>query len=103
MIEIKIDINSIDYGDVLDKALPEMLPKLVNHKSPLVQKVIDNISGKASIPAKAIINLLPKDLQDEVATAFFNNYREKIVNSITDTLNEQGIKISISDVNVSIK
>jgi hypothetical protein len=38
MIELNVKINSVDYANVLDKVLPQILPKLTKNHGELVQK-----------------------------------------------------------------
>lgn len=103
MIELKVKIDEVDYGGVLEKALPEILPRMAKKHGGVMQKVLLELSGKSGEMAKSAVKYLPKSLQDEIAVNLLNTYRDKLIGTLHQFASEQGIALSVSDISVELK
>ncbi len=103
MIELKIAIDEVDYANVLEKAMPEILPKLAKNKGEMVQKILQSLNGKPGELAIKALKYLPRSIQDEIAVNLLSNYKTKIIDALHKLAEEQNISITISDISVELK
>jgi hypothetical protein len=102
MIELKVEISDVDYADIMEKVLPEIMPRLAKNQSELVKKVLVGLAGKGEIARKAL-KFLPESLQDEIAVALLSSYKSNILEAVHKLADEQNISITVSDITVELK
>ena len=99
MIEINIKIDEVDYGSAVGKLIPILLKK--QSSSNPIFAVLKKIEGLPVSAAKAVLRVLPKRTQDELAVACLNLYSEDISKELTKLVGKNGIQMKVESVYVS--
>lgn len=100
MIEVKIKISEVDYGSAADVLLPVLLEKLSCSADPLTAGLLAKLKGLSGSAAKAALNILPQDVKDELAVACLNHYNDEISRMMVNFVEQKGIGLQVSGVEV---
>lgn len=99
MIELKIFIDELDYGDAAKQAVAAAIKHLAKHKpDSKVLPVLKKMGGLPGGAVKAMVNALPQDTQDALALALLSSYKEELVDQLNRFAGKKGVKINISDI-----
>ena len=70
MIEIKIDVDDINYGDVVSKLMPTLKKKLSEGaEDGSTKKLLTDILNIAGNLPVSMIDVLPQSIKDEMAVS----------------------------------
>ncbi|MCD8021109.1 MAG: hypothetical protein LUF92_16490 [Clostridiales bacterium] len=85
---IKIDLDSVDYDEIVAVALPMAL-NYVNSKEELrpVQSVINILGDDLDIIINNIFSLVAPEKKDEIVKSFLDDYQNQIIETINARLN----------------
>lgn len=100
-MEIKIQIDDIDYAALVDAALPLLKDKLAKPGA-AVPQLIGNILNLPSGMVKAVVNRLPEDKKNQLAAALINGNKEKIIATVEHTARDSGVRIRIQDLQAGL-
>lgn len=101
-MEVKIQIDRIDYGGVARRALPIVLERLsAAHEDskliPLLQKLGDMPGGAA----QSVLNVLPQRTKDQIAAAMLESCRDELAGLINDFAAKKGFDITVSNITLT--
>lgn len=101
MVEIKIKISDIDYGDIAEKAIPIVIDKMLEkRKGGKLEKALSKLKTLPAAFVKSSLRLLDQDTQDELAAFFLNENRETILGYINSFATDKGVKIKVESLEV---
>lgn len=93
MIELKVSIDNIQYGDLAKQFVPQLIEHFQKNYSD--SKVISLLSGMKNMPGsvvKTMLDALPQDTKDEMAVYFINQNREALLDAVSGFMKEKGIE-----------
>ncbi|MBD5162240.1 MAG: hypothetical protein HDT14_09550 [Oscillibacter sp.] len=99
MIEVKIQIDQIDYGGLAQQALPTVLERLQGSKGD--SKAAQALKGLGHLPAdamKMMLNAMPQDVKDSIALAFLKSYQEEIAAQVNRLAAQKGVQLTVTGV-----
>lgn len=102
MIELKIQIDEIDYGGIAQHALPAVLERARNSRGD--SKVIHALQGLGRMPAgamKLMLNAMPQDTKDSITLAFLNAYKDDLSEQINKFAAQKGIQLTVKSIEAS--
>lgn len=99
MIEVKIQIDRIDYGGLAQQALPTVLERLQSTKGD--SKAVQALQGLRHLPAdamKMMLNAMPQDVKDSIALAILKSYQEEIAARVNKLAAQKGVELSVTGI-----
>ena len=100
MIKLEMDIDNLNYDDLMEQYLPVMAEKLRESGNP-VAMLISN--GMPANMAKKIVNGLSQDKKDALAADLLNTYSKKLIDAATAYAVRNGVGITISKIHASVE
>lgn len=104
MIEVKVNIQDVDYATAVEVLMPVLLERLSHTSNPLAAALLGRTRTN-SLPAaaaKAALEVLPKSVQDELSAACLNHYSTEIAQAISNLAAQKGIRLRIDAVEVAV-
>ena len=98
MIKLEMDIENLNYDDLMEQYLPVMAEKLRESGNP-VAMLISN--GMPAAMAKKIVNGLSQDKKDALAADLLNAYSKKLIDAATAYAVHNGVGITISKIHAT--
>jgi len=101
MIEIKVAIDNIQYGDLAKQFIPQLTEHLQKAKPD--NKIIHMLAKMQNMPgaiAKQMLDALPQDTKDELAVYFINQNKETLLSVLGNFMEGKGIKADVTDFSV---
>lgn len=104
MIEIKIDIDDINYGDVVSKLMPTLKKKLSEGaEDGSTKKLLADILSIAGNLPVSMIDVLPQSIKDEMAVSIINNSKRKLIELAENTADKYEVGVKVCDISAEIK
>lgn len=101
MLELKIQIKSIDYSTIVDKLLPRLLEVLAQKENTgPMQLLLGKFNGLSISAFKAAIAVLPQEVIEELVVCFSEYYKEDIIKNINQMAVDNQLKIEVGDFNL---
>lgn len=97
-MKIEIDIDNIDYDNLVDQFLPIMTDQLRSSKNP-VALLLSN--GMPASVAKTVLKGLSQEKKDELVVEMINANSKKICNKAAEFVDLNKIKLRINSVYAS--
>lgn len=102
MIELKINIESIDYRNVIGKILPQVIENMKKRAdAEFAVSLLSKLESASPAMVKASLALLPQEMKDELAVACLEHYKQEICNAINKIAKEKDIDIIIGEIQAS--
>lgn len=99
MIELKMNIESIDYSNVMEKILPQVIKKMEQRvDGGFAVGVLSKLKGVSPATLKMSLSFLPQEVKDELAIACLEHYKAEVRDAINHMANEKGIDIVVGDI-----
>ena len=95
LIKLEIDIDDLNYDDLMEQYLPVMAEKLRASGNP-VAMLISN--GMPAAMAKKIVAGLSQDKKDALAADLLNAYSQKLIDAATAYAVHNGVGVTISKI-----
>ena len=99
-MEIKIQIDDIDYAALVDVAMPLLKDKLA--KPGATTQLLGSILNLPSGMVKAVVNRLPEDKKNQLAATLINGNKEKIIATVEQTAGASGVRVRIRDLQADV-
>lgn len=102
MLEIKLQLDDIDYSGIAELAIPIVKEKLAESGSFLggiVGKHIPEVALNGAL--NSFLKFLTPEQKDEVAISLINKYEDKIIKTLQDTASSKGVNVSVKGLLVS--
>lgn len=104
MIEIRIDIDDIDYSNIVSKVLPTVREKLSRDSEDNSTKKLlaDILKIVGNLPV-TMIDVLPQNVKDEMAVSIINNSKNKLIELAENTAEKYDVGVKVYDISAEIK
>lgn len=97
MLEFRILVGDLDYGDVAEMLLPIVREKAEPSGNRAVKLLLGMVNAAGELPKKAI-NALPQDIKDEVVVALVNNYKDRFIEFVQNKAAAKNIMVTVEDI-----
>lgn len=99
MIELKINIESINYSNVIEQILPQVIEKMEEQSDGgLAVAVLSKLKGVSPAMLKTSLSFLPQEVKDELAIACLEHYKEEVREVINNFANDKNIDIVVGEI-----
>lgn len=95
MIKVEIELQDIDYDNLIEQFLPLMTEKLRQSNNPFSQ-LLGN--GMPPAMAKMILKKLPQATKDQLTADLINSNKEKIAEFLKETAGQNNIRLAFGDI-----
>ena len=102
MMKITLEINDLDYGSVVAALLPTVHEKLEKDDGSVGTKILSKLTSLSPSIAQKMVNLLPRETQNEIAVLLINKNKDKILEMASSLAREKGISVRIGDLDVQL-
>ena len=103
MIELNLVLDDIDYEALAERFMPQIMEKAESADLEPWAKLLLLSAGNSPATISRILGLLPKEKKDELAVAYINKNREKIMSALAGMLADKGVKAEIKDASAEIR
>jgi hypothetical protein len=101
-MKITLEIEELDYGSVAAALLPMVHEKFEKEDGSVGTKILSKLTALSPAVAKKMVNLLPRDTQNEIAVLLINKNKEKIVELATELAAEKNISVKIGNLEAEL-
>ncbi len=102
-MELRIKIDKMDYGGILQQAIPVVLEKLgTSHGGGKMLPLLRRLGDAPAGAARAALNVLPQEMKDRIAVLILQSYKEELVGMIHDFAARKGIEVTVSDIELKL-
>ena len=101
-MKITLEINDLDYGSVVAALLPMVHEKFEKDDGSVGTKILSKLTSLSPSIAKKMVNLLPRETQNEIAVLLINKNKDKIVDIATKLATERDISVHIGNLEAEI-
>lgn len=102
MIEVKVNIQDVDYAAAVKVLMPVLLERLSHSSNSLAAVLLRRTNNLPAAAAKAALEVLPKSVQDELSATCLNHYSTEIAQAISNLAAQKGIRLRIDAVEVAM-
>ena len=103
MIELNLVLDDIDYEALAERFMPQIIEKAESADLEPWAKLLLLSAGPNAGTITKILGLLPKEKKDELAVAYINKNRDKIMSGLAQMFAEKGVKAEIKDASAEIR
>ena len=102
-MKITLEVDELDYGALIAALLPMVHEKMEKEESSVANKIILKLTSLSPTIAKKMVNLLPKETQNEIVVLLINKNRDKILALVENLARERDIPLKISNLEAALK
>lgn len=102
MIEVKVNIQDVDYAAAVEVLMPVLLERLSLSSNPLASALLGKTNSLPAAAAKAALEVLPKNVKDELSAACLNHYSTEIAQAISSLAAQKGIYLHVDAVEIAV-
>ena len=102
-MKITLEIDDLDYGSVIAALLPMVHEKLERDDGSVSNKILAKLTALPPSIAKKMVNLMPKETQNEIVVLLINKNKEKILDLVTKLAKKKEISVQIGNLEAEIK
>jgi hypothetical protein len=101
-MKITLEINDLDYGALVAALLPAVHEKLDMEDGSVMNKILSKLTALSPSIAEKMVNLLPKETQNEIAVLLINKNQSKIIALAEQLADEKDISVRIGHLEAQI-
>jgi len=101
-MKITLELNGLDYGALIAALLPAVHEKLEREEDSVTNKILLKLTALPPSVARKMVNLLPKETQDEIVVLLINKNRDKIADLAVKLAKEKDISFQIDNLEAQI-
>lgn len=101
-MKITLEINDLDYGSVVAALLPMVHEKLEKEDGSVTNKILSKLTAVSPSIAKKMVNLLPKETQNEIVVLLINKNKDKILDLVTKLAEKKDVSLQIGNLEAEI-
>jgi hypothetical protein len=98
VMEIKINIDDIDYDSLAELMMPMLLDHMSSDNEDLMSRLMLLSQGFTASTVRAILSKMSQEKKDELLIRMINRNKPRIMQFITDMASSQGIRMTVNDV-----
>ena len=99
-MKITLDIKDLDYGALIAALLPTVHERMAKEENSFVNKIILKLTALPPSTVQKMVNLLPKETQDEIAIMLIQKNKEKILELVCNLAKENHVSFRVEDFRV---
>lgn len=101
-MKITLEINDLDYGALVAALLPAVHEKLEKEDGSVMNKILGKLTALSPSVAEKMVNLLPKDTQNEIAVLLINKNQNKIIEFAEKLADENDVPVRVSNLEAQL-
>ena len=101
-MKITLEIDDLDYGSVIAALLPMVHEKFEKDDGSVANKILAKLTALPPSSAKKMVNLMPKDTQNEIVVLLINKNKEKILDVVTNLAKKKEVSVQIGNLEAEI-
>ena len=98
-MKITVELENIDYGALVEKALPLVADKLLE-KDGVGMAILSKIAKVPPSLVTKMLNILPQDNKDDIAVTLIEKNKDKIISALLEYAGENGLSFDIKELGV---
>ena len=98
-MKLTLEINDIDYGALVELLLPIVRDKLAEQDG-TAAAILSKLAKLPPETARKMVNLLPRETQDDIVLMLLNKNKEKIKGMAAGYAHYNGLSLRIDDFKV---
>ena len=102
-MKLTIEIDDLDYGALIAALLPTVHEKIEKEESSVANKIILKLTSLSPAIARKMINLLPKETQNEIVVLLINKNRDKILELVENLAKDRDIPLKIGNLEAQMQ
>ena len=99
-MKITLDIQELDYGALIAALLPTVHDRIAKEESSFIHKILLKLTALPPATVKKMVNLLPRETQDEIAVLLVQKNKEKILAAVDKLAKEKNVSFRVNDFRV---
>ncbi len=100
MINIQIDVDSIDYANAVSLIFP-ILQQKAQESNAVWATILCSMKTPDEKTVRRVLELLPQNVKDELAVHVINKYINEIPEMLTSLALSKGISMDIREIRVN--
>ncbi|MBQ3489813.1 MAG: hypothetical protein IJA86_04415 [Clostridia bacterium] len=101
-MKITLEIKDMDYGALIAALLPTVHDIIGKEEKSFVNKILLKLTALPPATVQKMVNLLPRETQDEIVVLLVSKNKEKILEFADHLAKEKNISFCISNFQVEI-
>ena len=102
-MKITLEVDELDYGSLIAALLPMVHEKMEKEESSVANKIILKLTSLSPSIVKKMVNLMPKETQNEIVVLLINKNRDKILSLVENLAKENEISLKLGNLEAQIK
>ena len=102
MVEIKIKLDDLDYANIIKVAFP-IIKKKAETETAMWATVVRHINEPDEATIEGLLKLIPAGAKDKLVETALEKYKEEIPAALTSLAESKGLKLNITDVEISME
>ena len=104
MIEIKLQIDDIDYDTAIDVLLPVLADQMAKGtENPMLRRLFTGGQKLSASAAKSFISIMPKEKKDELVVKYINSNKADVSKKLMQLGAKNNVHLKIKDIKASSK
>ena len=99
-MKITLDIKDLDYGALIAALLPTVHGHIAKEENTFANKILLKLTALPPSTVQKMVNLLPRETQDEIVIMLIQKNKEKILELITKLAKENQVSFRVDDFRV---
>ena len=95
-MKLTVEINDMDYGALIAMMLPIVRDKLAEQDG-TAAAILSKLAKLPPDTARKMVNLLPRDTQDEIVVLLLNKNKGRVISAASDYAGKNGLSFRIDD------
>ncbi len=101
-MKITLEIKDMDYGSLIAALLPTVHDLIAKEDHSFVHKLLLKLTALPPATVQKMVNLLPRETQDEIAVLLIQKNKEKILGAVDKLAKEKNVSFRVDDFQAEI-
>ena len=99
-MKITLEIKDLDYGALIAALLPTVHGHIAKEEQSFVNKLLMKLTALPPATVEKMVNLLPRETQDEIAVLLIQKNKAKLLEILTKLAKENNVSFRVDDFRV---
>ena len=99
-MKITLEIKDLDYGALIAALLPTVHGHIAKEEQTFVNKLLMKLTALPPATVQKMVNLLPRETQDEIAVLLIQKNKAKLLEILTKLAKENNVSFRVDDFRV---
>lgn len=101
-MKITLEIKDMDYGALIAALLPTVHDLIAKEEPSWIHKLLLKLTALPPATVQKMVNLLPKETQDELVVLLIQKNKEKILGAVDKLAKEKNVSFQVDDFTVEL-